>query len=94
MNAELPIDVMLFGMVIEVSEVAPSKALRPIEVRALPAPKVTVLSAVAPLNVLLPIEVTLFGMVIEVSEVAPSKALFAIEVRALPAAKDTVWRAL
>ena len=74
LNAELPIEVMLFGMVIEVSEVAPSKALRPIEVRALPAPKVTVLSAVAPLNVLLPIEVTLFGMVIEVRAVAALNA--------------------
>ena len=74
LNAELLIEVMLFGMVIEVSEVAPSKALRPIEVRALPAPKVTVLSAVAPLNVLLPIEVTLFGMVIEVRAVAALNA--------------------
>ena len=53
-------------MIIEVRALALLNALLPIEVRALPDAKVTVLRAVVPLNAESPIEVTLFGMIIEV----------------------------
>jgi hypothetical protein len=47
LNAPASIDVTLFGMVIEVNEVVFLNALGPIEVRTLPASKVTEASAVA-----------------------------------------------
>ena len=67
-------------MVIEVRALALLNALVPIEARALPAAKVTVLRAVVPENADLPIEVTLFGIVIEVREFALLNARSAIDV--------------
>ena len=67
-------------MIIEVRALALLNALLPIEVRALPDAKVTVLRAVVPENADLPIEVTLFGMVIEAREFALLNARSAIEV--------------
>ena len=67
-------------MIIEVRALALLNALLPIEVRALPDAKVTVLRAVVPENAESPIEVTLFGIVIEVREFALFNAYLPIEV--------------
>ena len=62
LNEAMPIEVTLFGMVIEVSAVAPLNAESPIEVSTLPAVKVTEVSAVALKNAESSIEVTVFGI--------------------------------
>jgi hypothetical protein len=72
--------VTLAGIVIEASEVDPSKALFPIELSWLPSVKVTVVSEDVIMNALSPIEVTLAGIVTEASDEARLKESFPIDV--------------
>jgi hypothetical protein len=73
-NVACPIVVTLAGIVIEASEVDPSKALIPIEASRLPSAKVTVVSEDVLLNALCPIDVTLAGIVTEASDPAELNA--------------------
>jgi hypothetical protein len=90
MNENRPIEVTLFGIVMEPSELVPLNEFSPIVERMLPGRKVTVVSKVAFWNAELPIEVTVFGTVMDSSELAPLNALLLIAERVLPVSKVTV----
>jgi hypothetical protein len=73
-NAFRPIEVTLFGIVNEVSEVAPEKAPLikfPSAIVVRPVPKFIDVKDVAFWKALFPIEVTVFGIVNDVNDVTP-----------------------
>jgi hypothetical protein len=74
MNALLPIDVTLLGIVMLVRSVHPKNAAPPISVTLLGSSNITLVNPVQPLNALLPILVTLLGIVIPVKPVKPMNA--------------------
>ena len=85
------------GIVIEVSALAPSNALFPMEFSWLPGEKVTVASLLASLNVPSPMVVTPAGMVMAVNEVALWNAEFpmlvTLEGRFMEVSEDAPWNA-
>ena len=79
-----------------VSDLAPSNALLPIEVRELPAAKDTVWRALASANARLPIDVTLFGITASPAQPVFPVTTFPVVVKVPPPvhATDLISRAL
>ena len=88
-NAYIPIEVTLFGMVIEAREVS-WNAREPIEVRALPAEKVSLVSEVEPRNALPSIEVTLAGITASPAQFVSPVTTLSVIVKVPPALQLTV----